>query len=51
MLLQDSIGEERRPLSWVVGDQGVYRADMPAQRDVRREQRIQVTNLRSPDEV
>ncbi|MCO6061345.1 NADH-quinone oxidoreductase subunit NuoB, partial [Pseudomonas sp. MOB-449] len=43
MLLQDSIGEERRPLSWVVGDQGIYRAEMPAQRDVRREQRIQVT--------
>src|SRR5574344_1426399 len=51
MLLQDSIGQERRPLSWVVGDQGIYRAEMPAQRDVRREQRIQVTNLRSPDEV
>ena len=51
MLLQDSIGEERRPLSWVVGEQGVYRAEMPAQKDLRREQRIQVTNLRSPDEV
>ncbi|RFQ09823.1 NADH-quinone oxidoreductase subunit B, partial [Pseudomonas sp. ATCC 13867] len=31
MLLQESIGQERRPLSWVVGDQGIYRADMPAQ--------------------
>ena len=51
MLLQDSIGQERRPLSWVVGDQGIYRADMPSQREQRREQRIQVTNLRSPDEV
>ena len=51
MLLQESIGQERRPLSWVVGDQGIYRAEMPAQKDLRREQRIQVTNLRSPDEV
>ncbi|MOA69028.1 NADH-quinone oxidoreductase subunit B [compost metagenome] len=51
MLLQESIGQERRPLSWVVGDQGVYRAEMPSQKDARREQRIQVTNLRSPDEV
>jgi NADH-quinone oxidoreductase subunit B len=51
MLLQDSIAEERRPLSWVVGEQGIYRAEMPAQREQRREQRIQVTNLRSPDEV
>ena len=24
MLLQESIGQERRPLSWVVGDQGIY---------------------------
>src|SRR6201999_1883396 len=51
MLLQESIGQERRPLSWVVGDQGVYRADMPSQKEQRREQRIAVTNLRSPDEV
>ena len=51
MLLQESIGQERRPLSWVVGDQGVYRAEMPSQKEQRREQRIQVTNLRSPDEV
>src|SRR6186713_1289627 len=51
MLLQESIGQERRPLSWVVGDQGVYRAEMPSQKEQRREQRIAVTNLRSPDEV
>lgn len=51
MLLQDSIGKERRPLSWVVGDQGVYKAEMPSEREARREQRIAVTNLRSPDEV
>lgn len=51
MLLQDSIGKERRPLSWVVGDQGVYKAEMPSERESRREQRISVTNLRSPDEV
>jgi NADH-quinone oxidoreductase subunit B len=51
MLLQESIGQERRPLSWVVGDQGIYRAEMPSQREQRRAERIQVTNLRSPDEV
>ncbi|MGC3815402.1 NADH-quinone oxidoreductase subunit B, partial [Pseudomonas aeruginosa] len=37
--------------SWVVGDQGVYRAEKPAQKDLKREQRIHVTNQRSPDEV
>ncbi|MEQ5834485.1 NADH-quinone oxidoreductase subunit B [Marinobacter sp. NFXS9] len=47
-LLQDSIQEERRPLSWVVGDQGVYRAKMPSQREKHRDRRIQATELRSP---
>src|SRR5690554_3349728 len=50
-LLQDSIQEERRPLSWVVGDQGVYRAEMPSQREKHRERRIQVTELRTPDSI
>lgn len=50
-LLQDSIQEERRPLSWVVGDQGVYRADMPSQRETLRDRRIQATELRSPDKL
>lgn len=51
MILQDSIGKERRPLSWVVGDQGVYRPDMPSMRETKREERIQVVNLRTPDSV
>ena len=50
-LLQDAIGKERRPLSWVVGDQGVYRPDMTPTREERHDQRISVTNLRSPDDV
>ena len=51
MLLQDSIGKERRPLSWVVGDQGIYRPEMPAEKDRKRGERIDVTNLRTPDEI
>ncbi len=50
-LLQDSIQEERRPLSWVVGDQGVYRADMPSQREKHRAERMQATKLRTPDKL
>ncbi|MFS1162906.1 NADH-quinone oxidoreductase subunit B, partial [Aeromonas salmonicida] len=44
-------GKERRPLSWVVGDQGIYRPDMPAEKDRKRGERIKVTNLRTPDEI
>ena len=51
MLLQDSIGKEQRPLSWVVGDQGIYKAKMPVQRDLKLDERRAQTVLRSPDSV
>ncbi|ENO3940018.1 NuoB/complex I 20 kDa subunit family protein [Aeromonas veronii] len=51
MLLQDSIGKERRPLSWVVGDQGIYRPQMQAEKERKRGELINVTNLRTPDEI
>ncbi len=50
-LLQEAIGHERRPLSWVVGDQGVYKAPARNFRDELLEERRQVTTLRPPDEV
>lgn len=50
-LLQDSIGKERRPLSWVVGDQGVYKADFPSRRETLRPERSAQTTLRTPDQV
>ena len=51
MMLQDSIEKERRPLSWVAGDQRVIKPDMPSQRDLLQADRNRVTELRSPDEV
>ena len=51
LLLQHSVGKERRPLSWVVGRQEVERAQMPSLRDLKRPQRHQETSLRPPDEV
>lgn len=51
MLLQESIGKERRPLSWAVGPQGVERPDKPSRRDLKRDERMRATVLRSPDDV
>jgi NADH-quinone oxidoreductase subunit B len=51
LMLQDSIGKERRPLSWVVGDQGVYKAQMPVERDRKLAERQAQTILRSPDSL
>lgn len=50
-LLQDAIGQERRPLSWVVGEQGVYKANLPAQRDLKQAARCAEQVLRSPDQI
>jgi NADH-quinone oxidoreductase subunit B len=51
VMLQRAVGKERRPLSWVIGPQGVERPPMPSLRDLKREERRKARNLRSPDEV
>jgi NADH-quinone oxidoreductase subunit B len=51
MLLQQAIGSDRRPLSWLIGPQGVQRAPRPSLRDAKRPARQCQTNLRSPDTV
>ena len=52
ILLQESIGRERRPLSWVINEQGIIQKEAhPVQRQVRGPERITATELRSPDEV
>ena len=50
-LLQDAIGKEQRPLSWVIGPQGVEKPDRPSQRDIKRTERVRETVLRSPDQI
>lgn len=50
-LLQDAIGKEQRPLSWVVGPQGIEKPGRDSQRDLHRARRMRATTLRSPDEV
>jgi len=51
LLLQQSVGKERRPLSWTVGSQAVTHADALSLRDMKRVEREKITGLRSPDEV
>lgn len=51
MLLQKAVGSEKRPLSWVVGEQGVVRPEMPSQRDLKRAERQAMTSIRPMTEV
>lgn len=50
-LLQKAVATERRPLSWVVGPQGVHRIAQPADKDLKRDERRRATLLRTPDSV
>ncbi|MDZ7783034.1 MAG: NADH-quinone oxidoreductase subunit B family protein [Halioglobus sp.] len=51
IMLQEAIEQERRPLSWVVGDQQVYKPQFPANRDLLQQERNRATTLRGPEEV
>jgi NADH-quinone oxidoreductase subunit B len=51
VLLTESVGKERRPLSWVIGEQGVIRPDKVSIKDRRWEKRKEMTTFRSPDEI
>jgi NADH-quinone oxidoreductase subunit B len=50
-LLQEAVGSERRPLSWLVGPQRVERGPRPSMRDLKRPERSKATVLRSVDQV
>jgi NADH-quinone oxidoreductase subunit B len=51
LLLRHVVGNERRPLSWVVGSQEVHRPAPPSMRDLKRERRSALTVLKPPDEI
>ncbi|MDP6414379.1 MAG: NADH-quinone oxidoreductase subunit B family protein [Gammaproteobacteria bacterium] len=52
VLLQEQIARERRPLNWMINDQGIIQREAtPVQREKRNPERIAATELRSPDDV
>ena len=51
MLLSKAVRGEKRPLSWVVGPQGVFKAELPVNRDIQCRQRQQEKDLRPPSEI
>jgi NADH-quinone oxidoreductase subunit B len=51
MLLQQAVGQERRPLSWKLESQESQRPAMPSMRDRKRPERQQLMQLPSPDDA
>jgi NADH-quinone oxidoreductase subunit B len=51
VLLGEAVQSERRPLSWVIGEQGVEKPKLMPMKDKRREERMNMVNFRPIDEV
>ena len=52
LLLRESIGKEKRPLSWAVGPQGIMtRQEQPCQRDLKNDERMKMGNIRPMNEM
>ncbi|WP_010510236.1 NuoB/complex I 20 kDa subunit family protein [Komagataeibacter europaeus] len=51
LLLQKSIGTQRRPLSWLMGPQGAQPVKPPSLRDEKRAHRQGMRDLRTPDGI
>lgn len=51
ILLQESIGKEKRPLGWTIGEDGVRKGPIRSLRDLKTPERMRVTELRSPDRI
>lgn len=51
ILLQESIGKEKRPLGWTVGEDGVRKGPIKSLRELKTPERMRVTELRSPDRI
>ena len=51
MLLRDSVGKERRPLSWIIGDKGVIKPTLTSMKEKKHEERMNMVDFRGIDEV
>ena len=52
LLLRESIGIEKRPLSWAIGPQGIIkRQEKTSQRDINTEERMKMGNIRPMNEM
>ena len=52
LLLRESIGKEKRPLSWTIGPQGIINKQyQPSMRDLKKEERSKMGNIRPMNEI
>ncbi len=51
LLLRDAVGKEKRPLSWIVGPQGVTKMEKVSMKRLKRDERMKTTFLKPPSQI
>lgn len=51
VLLQQSVGKEKRPLSWTIGEQGVIKPEKISMQEVHKARREGMTEFKTTDEI
>ncbi|WP_343703638.1 NADH-quinone oxidoreductase subunit B family protein [Chitinophaga sp.] len=51
VLLQQSVGKEKRPLSWTIGEQGVIKPEKISMQEVHKARREEMTEFKTTDEI
>jgi NADH-quinone oxidoreductase subunit B len=51
MMLSESVGKEKRPLSWMIGPQGVIKPEVISMKEEKREERKKNIVFTSPDQI
>ncbi len=51
LMLREQVGKEKRPLSWLVGPQGVVKPEGGSMRDLKHEERMRMSRISSPDKI
>lgn len=51
ILLADAVGKEKRPLSWVIGEQGIIKPQPASMKERKREERMNNLQYKGVDEV
>lgn len=51
LLLRDTIGKEKRPLSWAIGPQGISRPEKISVRDLKNDERMKMGRIRTMDGI
>ncbi len=51
VMLREHVGKEKRPLSWAIGPQDIIKPEDQSKREQKKEERLQTTELPSPDRL